>query len=424
MSLIKSILKTATIRQSSMTLTTTVINGALGVIFFILLARLLGPSSFAFVAIAISVITITADLADLGANNSIVRFVPEYLRRDKEKAYRFLKFGLELKVMVWVVVVLTSSLLLPFVSNNLLKQPELLPYLYISLLGAGGVMLFSYAASCFQALERFTSWGVLFVSTNLLRLLIVGLIALLGVLNAENSLIVYSAIPILGFLGALCFLPTKEFLSVREGFKVAKEFFSYSKWVFVISGCFVVMSRLDIFLTARFSSIEQTGIYGAANQLALVMPQLISALGVVTAPKFASFGETRVMMTYFKKLQCLVLGLGVLVLLLLPLGAFLIPLILGNIYQTAFPIFAILVVASVVALISVPMQDCIRYFHRRPDYLAVVFITQLVFLFFLASFLGNQYQSIGVVLGVLGASLVNFMLTLIVFLMLTQRKVE
>lgn len=419
----KSIINTTTIRQSSVTLTSTIINGVLGVMFFIFLARVLTPSGFAYVAITISVITVVADLADLGVNNSVVRFVPEYLKKDRLLGYKFLKFGLELKVLVWVTLATIGWVIMPIISRNLLNQQELLPYLYISLIGIGGAMLFSYAASCFQALEKFGLWSGLFVITNMARLLLVLFIAFLGILTAGNSLLVYSVIPLLGFAGALFFLPIKKILSVKGGVTVTRQFFSYSKWVMVISGCFVLMSRLDIFLAARFTDIEQTGVYSAASQLALVLPQLISSLGVITAPKFASFGKIKPMIEYYKKLQLLVIGLAISILLLLPLGALILPWILGANYRGVFSIYVVLILASVMALIAVPAQDGIRYYFRRPDNLAGIFITQLIVMIVLSSVLGYRFQAIGVAVGVLGASIINLIFTMLSFWWFVRRKV-
>ena len=44
--MLKSILATATFKQSQVTIVGTIINGVLGALFYIVLARFLGPSDF------------------------------------------------------------------------------------------------------------------------------------------------------------------------------------------------------------------------------------------------------------------------------------------------------------------------------------------------------------------------------------------
>ena len=50
-----NILKTATARQSLVTISSTGISGALGALFYILLARFLGPSDFGIIIFCITI---------------------------------------------------------------------------------------------------------------------------------------------------------------------------------------------------------------------------------------------------------------------------------------------------------------------------------------------------------------------------------
>src|SRR3989344_4688058 len=101
--MLKSILKTATFRQSSITFTGTVLNGFLGALFYIILARYLGPSDFGLITIALTTLVLIADIADIGTNTGLIRFVSSNLANDKNKAYRFLKLSLEIKLITWII---------------------------------------------------------------------------------------------------------------------------------------------------------------------------------------------------------------------------------------------------------------------------------------------------------------------------------
>ena len=96
----KSIFATATFRQSGITFTGTLINGVLGAVFYILVARFLGPASYGLLAVTITVLTLVADIGDLGTDTGLVRFVGKFINTDKLKAYRFLKLGLKVKLLV------------------------------------------------------------------------------------------------------------------------------------------------------------------------------------------------------------------------------------------------------------------------------------------------------------------------------------
>ena len=102
---ISAIFATSTLRQSAITFSGTVINGALGALFYILVARFLGPISFGLFSVAISVLTLIGDIGDLGTNTGLVRFVGKYLRRNPNKAKKFLKLGLEVKIAVSFLII-------------------------------------------------------------------------------------------------------------------------------------------------------------------------------------------------------------------------------------------------------------------------------------------------------------------------------
>ena len=79
-------LDTATFRQSSITFGGTILNAAFGAIFYILAARFLGPANFGLLSVAIAVLTLLADVGDLGTDTGLVNFVAKNIDKNKKKA--------------------------------------------------------------------------------------------------------------------------------------------------------------------------------------------------------------------------------------------------------------------------------------------------------------------------------------------------
>ncbi|MDP3758395.1 MAG: oligosaccharide flippase family protein, partial [Candidatus Daviesbacteria bacterium] len=124
--MLKSILSTATFKQSQITIAGTLINGTLGALFYIVLARFLGPSDFGLLTISLTTLVLIADIADIGTNTGLIRFVSSHLSFDKEKAYRFLKLSLEIKLIAWVVAFVVVYLLAPFLAVTVFQKQELI----------------------------------------------------------------------------------------------------------------------------------------------------------------------------------------------------------------------------------------------------------------------------------------------------------
>lgn len=417
----KSILSTSTIRHSSITSVGTTINGALGALFYILLARFLGPTEFGLLAVAIAALTLIADIADLGTNTGIVKFVSSHIQKNgaqksKELAYKFLKLALETKILLWIIVLIIGNLLAPFLAENIFQKSELLSSLRLIMVGVGTALLFSFAASSLQAFQKYYVWSLVNIVTNALRVLVILLLLFYQQLNLLSSLGAFIALPLLGFCLALLFLPVKNILKVKGEFEVARQFFKYNLSVGLFTLIAAVSSRLDTFLTARLLTSENLGIYSAANQLVQVVPQLVGALGVVAAPRFSSFQNREQMLGFFKKFQFLTLGIALLIILAIPLSFYLIPLVYGNSYSATVIPFIVLLLAMLVFLISIPLHTSIIFYFGKPEVFIWVSLGHLLVIGGLGYFMISQFGIVGAALTVLSGMVFNFFAPLIWFI--------
>mgnify|MGYP003393230889 CR=1 FL=1 len=402
------ILKTATLRQSTVTLIGTIINGILGALFYVVLARLLGPANFGLLTIALTTLVLIADVADIGTNTGLVRFVSSNLKTNSEKAYQFLKLSLEIKLVAWVLSFLIIFLLAPLLATQVFHKEELILPLRLVAFGIGGALFFSFATSVLQAYQKYFLWSLINILTNSLRLILIFILGYLLVLNVENSLIIYILLPFFGFFITLFILPIKKILTSRNELNLSSEFFKYNIPVAIFAAIAAFSGRLDIYLNAALLSTKDVGIYGVATQLVQVMPQLVSALGLVSAPKFASFQNNKDMLVYFKKLQLLVVGLSIAGILMIPIAIYLIPIILPQ-YQEAIMPFIILFIAMLVFLFSIPVHHSVIFYFGRPDVFIWVSIGHLLIIGGLGYFMIQSFGVVGASLTVLIGMIFNFL---------------
>ena len=331
----KNIIRTATFKQSQITIIGTLINGTLGALFYIFLARFLGPSDFGLLTIALTTLVLIADMADIGTNTGLIRFVSANLIQSSDKAYRFLKLSLEIKLFAWAISFLIIFLLAPFLAREVFHKEDLILPLKLAAFGVGGALLFSFATSALQVYQKYFLWSAVNILTNFLRLILILALGYYLTLNVTNGLLVYIILPFFGFFVTLFILPARKILAGKNEFSLSKELFRYNIPVAIFTVIAAFSARLDTYLNAALLSAREVGIYGAANQMVAVMPQLVSALGLVASPKFASFQNNKQMLIYFKKFQFFVSGLCLLGILTIPVAVFLIPLLFGPQYVDA-----------------------------------------------------------------------------------------
>jgi len=407
------LLNTATFRQSTISFAGTFLNGLLGALFYIVLARFLGPADFGLLTVSIVTLTLISDIADMGTNTGLIRFVSSNLVSDREKALRFLRLSLEVKIIFWLITLTLILLLSPFIADYIFHKNELTQPLRLVAFGVGGALLFSFATSSLQAFQKYFAWSLINILTNSLRLLLIILLGFYSLLNLENSLIVYILLPFFGFFITLWILPTKKILSSKNEFTLSKQLFSYNFPIALFTLIAAFSARLDTYLSASLLPSREVGIYGIANQLVQVVPQLVSALGLVAAPKFSSFQSDKQMLIYLKKFQLLVSGLFLLGILSIPISIYLIPIILGPEYQQAIIPFIFLFLAMLIFLFSVPVHNSVIFYYGRPDVFIWVSLGHLLIIAGLGYFMISNYGVLGASLTVLIGTTFNFLYPLI-----------
>lgn len=359
------VLGTKTARESSVTIASTAISGSLGLLFFMYLARRLGPTEYGFFSVTVAMITLLSDVSDVGLNTGIVRFVAKYFESDRSKALKILKLSLELKAVIGVMVLIVGFFVMPTVASSLLGKPSLTPHLTIGLFGVIAALLFSFSANTLQATQRFRSWAYLNIGSNSGRLMGVIVLALAGYLSAYSSLFLYVFFPFFLFVLSLTTMP--PFLAAKDERSVLPEIASFNKWIALFVAMSAISSRLDTLITTRLLAIEEVGIYSVAVTLTSVIPQIVYAIAVVVAPKLSRFETKAQAYIYLKKVQLMVFVLAVAgVFLAIPVGFIGIPLLYGEAYTASFGPYVVLLLAQALFLISIPAHSAVLYYFSYP----------------------------------------------------------
>lgn len=405
---IKDYLKKKTVTHSLITLSGTFLNGFLGVLYFVYLARNLDPESFGLISFTIIFLAMIADIADFGINTGIINFVSKYINEDKNIAYQYLKLALELKIFSLMPVFLIGYLTAGFIASVIFNKPDLEYSLRFAFFGVGGALLFSFVTNSFQALQKYLQWSALNIFVNGLRLLVTLVLISIGLLNYQNALTIYVSLPFLGFVLGLIFLPNK-FLRLKYEGKHLRTFLNYNKWIALSIILSAIYSRIDTFLVAKFLDFKSVGYYSVATQLTAVVPQVVYAIAVVIAPKVASYTSDPEVFNYLKKVQLYSLGIALVGLAAVPLSFVMIPFFYTQAYQQSIVPFIILLLSQLIFLISIPTHQAIFYYFSKPNVMTVISLFQLLIVLSAGYFFIPLYGIMGAATAVLIASGFNFM---------------
>ncbi len=412
----EKVVRSSTFRDSLIASFGSGLAGLLGAIFYILCARILGPAQFGILMVAVTTVSLLSDIGNLATDPGMIRFIGQNIKENKYKAYQFLKLSFEIKLIIAFSFILIGWIISPYLASSVFYKPEFLNPLRLGFIGAATYVIISFSTTYFQSIQKFWYWVALHVGSNLVRLIIVLILWFYGSLNLENSLLTYVLVPFIFFLGSLAFIP-KEFFKVKHEGDIRRELFHYNKWVTLYATVAALSTRLDTFIAARLITPTELGYYSAANQLVVFIPQFISALGAVLAPKLSSIKSHSEFLNYFKNIQLTFIGLACLGLIGIPVVLFLTPFIYGSQYADHVPVlFIVLYLAMLIFLVSVPIHNSILYYFGRPKVFIYSSLSQVFINIFIGWILISNYGSMGAAYTVLISMLSSLLIPGVWFL--------
>jgi O-antigen/teichoic acid export membrane protein len=356
---IHKLISTATVRQSIITMGSIVINAVLATLFYLLLARILGSSEYGLVTLSFATVAIMTVVFDFGNDRGMVKFLSLY-PSNTERGQKILKAIFLAKIFSSLFFIILFTFFSREIASLLFNQPAMAAYLPLTAVCFGSQLLFYFGTYYFQAQEKFLLWGGLFVGANFSRLVFAVVLAVFGRLDTFTALILFALTPLLSFSFAF-YKIGPAFLRQKLTKNIFLEIFSFNKWATGFSAISTVSSRLDTYLTSYLSRLSDVGVYGLATQATLIMPNLVSALGAVTSPKFSRFKNPLDNQRYLLKSIVFFSAIAILSgVILLPVG-YVFMLISGPEYIAGFIPFVILLLSQLVFLAFSPIRDSILY---------------------------------------------------------------
>jgi O-antigen/teichoic acid export membrane protein len=132
--MIKDSEKKSLFRSSFLNLMTSLISKLGGLIFVILLARILLPSKFGIYSIVVSIITICATIFDFGVSQTLVRFHSKKDSKNKKEAYAYYKYLWKIKLKLSAISSIILALAAYPLSFLVFRNSDLfLPLVFSSL---------------------------------------------------------------------------------------------------------------------------------------------------------------------------------------------------------------------------------------------------------------------------------------------------
>jgi len=228
-----------------------------GLIFTIILARILLPERFGIYTLALTIILTIATFTDLGINGVVMKYVSESLKnKNHPKARSRLAFAFNFKIFLTAVFSIAVFVLAHAISIHIFKKPDLLLPLQI-----GAIYLFTYSIQGFLSAIFYTLQRVDYntISEFIFQIARIGIVIMLLMFNKTITSVFISLIiaTIIAIIFSFIVL-TKKYPFLIKGkrpdldYKERKRLLTFLGWVTISSISAVFFVNIDTFILGIF----------------------------------------------------------------------------------------------------------------------------------------------------------------------------
>jgi O-antigen/teichoic acid export membrane protein len=420
------------IKNSIYQFASTFVSKICSLIFTVILARfLLGPELFGLYSLALTTILFFAVFADLGINQTLVKFVSSSLSKNNEKkAKSYFIYLVRIKLILTLIAALVLLITAKFIANNYYQKPEI----YLALLAGASYLILAVFLGVFNGLfESLNNFKKGFYSNIILessRLILVPAIILLAINKVSTELLLGIIFIALAFSFVLAFLyiyisakkqisllrQDREELSQREKRKLNSFILTLS--TIAISG--VLFGYIDTLMLGRFVKAEFIGYYRAVFSLITATSPLLTFSGALF-PLFSRIKGNRLEKILKKSTRLTIFITIPFFLLMFFLSPVIVKIIFGNEYLPSINIlrlFSILLV--VLPLISI--YSSVLVSQNKHKKVAGVMLTATLLNIILNYILITSLLPYGFLAAVYGATIATIISKFVYLIMLVVKK--
>ena len=336
-----------------------------GLIFTIVLARMLLPELFGVYALALSIATLAITFTDWGMESTFLRYLSESVgKNNKEKSRGFANYFFKKRFVLILVVVLMLAIFSKYLSYNLYQQPLLFYPLIFSCLFIIAESLRTFLTIFFTAKKEMKSIVFFDASSQTLKILF----SVFAILILSDK-IVLSGVFIAFFISSLLTLLLEYFILIKKDKEIIfgkkgpfnkSKLNSYWKFMAIATVSLSIFGSVDILMLGRFVSSEYLAYYRTSLSLIISIASLLS-LSTIFLPIFTQISGKRFDRGFHKTLRYLLIISIPATAGVISLSNYLIKAFYGNEYllgtSTIYFLSILVITTPLIGLYSIVLQS-------------------------------------------------------------------
>lgn len=330
----------------------------------LLIARIVGSTSYGIYSYVLAWASVLAYLATLGFNVSLLRFVSAYSAKGRlDLVHGVIRFALQRSLAAATLFGITGAALIFLFSDSSQKELQI-----TQLLGMAAVPLVTAYALGATLVRAFGGGVSALLPERVIRdgllLLLLGMAALSGSWTLNAPLVMQAVLASSGITVGLVFIMAAKFQppglwQVQPGDE-SREWWSAVSPIMLMAGLDIFISRAGVMVLGWTHHIREAGIFALGLNVALLVSLSLVAVSTMFAPTAAALharGDRMALQHLFSRAT--ILSSGGAIALAVPLLAIIEPLLswFGGDFSTGAPIARVLILGYVFVALCGPQMN-------------------------------------------------------------------
>ncbi|HSX18640.1 MAG TPA: oligosaccharide flippase family protein, partial [Candidatus Saccharimonadales bacterium] len=337
----------------------TLVNVAIGGLFFLFAPIILGPESYGLFAVVMATGLMAVNFANFGIDSGILRF----LKPNEEKQNNQI---LKLAFKAYVIIGLSIFVLGFILAGPLAKLLSIENYaglLRIAFSGVIFILITNFFTAVLQTRKKFIESSLVGISSNLARLLILLIASYFATISLFSITVLFFFVTIISTIVGGLYVPL-DFLKEKDEHTHAKNFFGYNFWI--AASLAISSIPIDNYILVKLSGPLATGIFAAPMKLLSTTYQFAGSFSRVLASRYSSFDTKTKAMEFSKKSLPFVILISFGLITAGILFGPIVKIILGKSFASSVPVFRILSVGMAFFFAETIPMAILLYYMAKP----------------------------------------------------------
>lgn len=412
-----------TAKDSVLTLAGNTIAQVLSLCVAIIVSRVFSVAEYGLYCILNNISSFVTDMADMGMNGAITRFVAEFRAKGKkEDEEQIIAYSIKRKLInllvVFVVLVLGSK---P-IAKYWLHDSSLYYYIYLIIITCAFSLFVGALRAILQGRQEFGKYFITLVAWNGVWCLAILAMVFTNNLSVLSSILAGAISGVVNLLIGIKLTNTKiknVFQTKKIQSEVKRSFNNFGNWMLLWALFAILQSKMDVFMLATFATSEQVSYYDIASKVIKPILMVVSAYAQVLNPQFATIAVSE-LGKRIKTVMKFILLISALIVLAIVLIKPIITLVFGNKYEMSIVPAQLLLFAIIFYVWTVPFNSAL-YALKKPYVFTIAAFIGLLVTVIGDYFLLGRYGAIGAAITFIAAQIVGLVVAVVAYIVIMRK---